>query len=83
MVSCFEALNTKIPWRVRSQWEWLQERLLSITFKVGHIYREENTVADAISKYPNFRNYIWRDVIPDFIYDLAAKDRYMEYFRYS
>lgn len=36
----------------------------------GHIYREGNTVADIVSTYQDFDNYIWWDVISDFILKL-------------
>lgn len=80
VVSLFNNTNSVIPWKYRSLWAWMMGKLQDVEFMATHIYREGNTVADAISIFRTSEDYIWWDDIPEFILQLAAKDRYMEYF---
>lgn len=82
VVSLFQNQDAaEIPWKFKAVWDWMNEMLCDVEFWATHIYREGNTVADAISTNKMEGNYCWWDEVPNFILQLAAKDRYMEYYR--
>lgn len=81
VVSLFGKKNLKVPWKFRSCWDWLQEKLSDKEFHVSHIFREGNSVADAISTFQDFDRFIWWNEVPDFLASLVANDRHLEYFR--
>lgn len=81
VVSLFNNNDSEIPWKYRANWDWLSEKIREIEFVAMHVYREGNKVADAISTYDTKDDFIWWDNIPNFILNLAARDRHMEYFR--
>lgn len=80
IVGLFIGSSKSIPWHFIGKWRWMKEMPVGSCFNVGHIYREGNSVADALSTYNGLDDYIWRDCPPDFVLNLAAKDRYLEYF---
>lgn len=82
VISLFQDTNLVIPWKFKANWDWLQKKIKDIEFVASHVYREGNAVTDAISAYDTREEYIWWEDIPDFILNLAAKDRYMKHFRF-
>ncbi|KAL8497939.1 hypothetical protein ACS0TY_021333 [Phlomoides rotata] len=68
-----------IPWWLRAEWEWVQERLSTIQLRVSHIFREGNSVAVFLAGYRAFESLIWWDSAPDLVRHLVSKDKYAIY----
>ena len=53
-----------VPWRYRNHWLLVLSLLTNMKFRVSHIFREGNAVADALSNHD--QEGFWTSV-PDFI----------------
>ena len=49
MVELLQNKNTQVPWKFVARWNRAINYLSNITYKVSHIYREENQVADKLT----------------------------------
>ena len=59
--------STKVPWSLRSRWIRCLKIIESINFRVSHIFREGNKVADDLSKFAvNHEAPMWWFEVPDF-----------------
>lgn len=50
--------DSTVPYRYRFIWTWMKELLVDIDLTVVHVYREGNSVADAISTFGDFEDFI-------------------------
>ncbi|KAL8492587.1 hypothetical protein ACS0TY_023974 [Phlomoides rotata] len=71
VVSAFtEPHSLIIPWWLRAEWDWVQERIQPIQLRVSHIFREGNSVADFLAGYRAFDIFIWWDSTPDLAFTI-------------
>ncbi|CAL0316428.1 unnamed protein product [Lupinus luteus] len=64
--------KTNPPWQLLNKWNHCKRLLSSFTWKVSHVYREDNTCADKLANYGlsitsstcwnNAPTFIWNDV---------------------
>ena len=63
--------RSQVPWTYRNRWLAALDTLRTMTFRVSHIYREGNSVADALASL-SFDGS-WISTIPQ-IQDQVARD---------
>ncbi|KAK2662954.1 hypothetical protein Ddye_001528 [Dipteronia dyeriana] len=51
MVQLLSSRSEQVPWRIRQTWQHCIYQISKMEFQVSHIFREENQVADALSKH--------------------------------
>lgn len=63
VVAVLSTLSLRVPWRLLARWRILVDYLRGIQFRVSHIYREGNKVADCMAN-PDRDIGIWSFSIP-------------------
>ena len=80
VVQLFISRSLDVPWKFENRWRSVLALISTMDFRISHIYREGNTVADALSKH--FEDADWVGA-PDFILPLVSRDTPpFPYFRY-
>lgn len=64
-----------VPWQLKVEWENCLHLLSQMQFKVSHIYREGNHVADALANHgTTITGFVWWDSPPLFITHSCQQD---------
>ena len=75
LVTLLRTRSSYVPWRWKSSWLRCIERISKMNFRVSHIFREGNGVADILaSRATSFQTSTWWHSTPSFIQDAFAKD---------
>lgn len=80
VVNLLSTRSSQVPWKYRNQWLQILECLNAMEFKVSHIYREGNSVADALSNLAT--DGFW-DTAPASVCSLVFRDMFgLPYYRF-
>ncbi|XP_024155999.1 uncharacterized protein LOC112163979 [Rosa chinensis] len=64
-----------IPWNLRVAWLNCLQTVKHFNFRISHVYREGNGVADRLASYgASHVGNIWWEALPDFIADIYGGD---------
>ncbi|KAK2647131.1 hypothetical protein Ddye_022326 [Dipteronia dyeriana] len=75
VVQLLSSRSEHVPWRIRQAWQRCIYQISKIEFQVSHIFREENQVADALSKHAlGLEVDSWWANSPSFCYLLVDND---------
>lgn len=65
-----------VPWEIRNHWKNSLYLARSMSFLIGHIYREGNSSADLLASQTTILDgFFWRDSCPSFIQRVFVNDR--------
>ncbi|POO02039.1 Ribonuclease H, partial [Trema orientale] len=75
LVTLLRERSPSVPWRWKPSWLRCMERISRMNFRVSHIFREGNAVADiSASRASSFQTSTWWHSIPSFIQNAFSKD---------
>ncbi|XP_057775389.1 uncharacterized protein LOC130994359 [Salvia miltiorrhiza] len=77
-VSLLSSRSLSVPWRFKARWIQALSYAATFSYRISHIYRERNRVADCLASHVKDEGYWFHDVAD--IRQLVMEDLYLPFF---